>query len=62
MKEMGTVVGVVLLMILITEFLRPFQRFYHENPMLVIIGVLVIIALAYLITNYRKAITKRKSK
>jgi len=59
---MGTVVGVVLLMILTTKFLKPIQKLYDENPVIVIAGIIIIIIAAYTIVSLRKKYLERKSK
>jgi len=62
MKGIGTVVGVVLLMILTTNFLKPIQKLYDENPVIVIAGIIIIIIAAYTIVSLRKKYLERKSK
>jgi len=62
MKGIGTVVGVVLLMILTTKFLKPIQKLYDENPVIVIAGIIIIIISAYTIVSLRKKYLERKSK
>jgi hypothetical protein len=62
MKGIGTVVGVVLLMILTTNFLKPIQKLYDENPVIVIAGIIIIIISAYTIVSLRKKYLERKSK
>jgi hypothetical protein len=62
MKGMWQVVGVVVLMILTTRFLRPIQRLYDENPILVIAGIIITIVVAYTIFTFRKKYLERKPK
>jgi len=62
MKGIGSVIGAVLLVYLTTQFLRPIQKLYDENPVIVITGIIVIIIAAYIIVNIRKKYLERKSK
>jgi hypothetical protein len=60
LKEVVSVIVVVLSIKILTIFSRPLQKYYNTNPGLVAIDLFFLIILAYLIFRFVKHYKERK--